>query len=190
MVNLRDRLMKRQNCDLGLDGGAFPDLRLVVGRWHLVNLTLEAIQQVADHAQATGSTTWSPESSRDRTILTLLVYCYASGLFGSQDIEETNRQDQVVRYISAGEEITWNELRQYRRRKRGRLHQVLSRILELAKVQAESQSRSPTPTACVRAIMPRRPMGMKVINTRGNSLLEAEQRIQQAIQADSIAMDD
>jgi transposase len=77
------------------------DLREWVPAEHIVHFILEAVEQLPLHhfhvnARGTGSEQYPPAM-----MLTLLIYCYATGRFGSRTIEAATYSDVAVRYICA-----------------------------------------------------------------------------------------
>ena len=82
----------------------FPvDMREWLPANHLVHFIIDAIQQIGVsgfkiNRRGTGSEQYPPEM-----MLALLVYCYATGRFGSRTIEAATYTDVAIRYICGGE---------------------------------------------------------------------------------------
>src|SRR6266508_3877541 len=77
------------------------DLREWVPADHLVHFILDAVEQIpTEHFhinhKGTGSEQYPPGM-----MLVLLIYCYATGRFGSRTIEAATYSDVVVRYLCA-----------------------------------------------------------------------------------------
>ncbi|MEO5960692.1 MAG: transposase [Opitutaceae bacterium] len=77
------------------------DLREWVPAGHIVHFILEAVEQIPTaHFQVnhrgTGSEQYPPTM-----MLALLIYCYATGRFGSRTIEAASYSDVAVRYLCA-----------------------------------------------------------------------------------------
>lgn len=77
------------------------DLREWVPDGHIVHFILEAVEQIpTEHFQVnhrgTGSEQYPPTM-----MLSLLIYCYATGRFGSRTIEAATFSDVAVRYLCA-----------------------------------------------------------------------------------------
>ena len=77
------------------------DLREWVPEGHIVHFILEAVEQIPTaHFQVnhrgTGSEQYPPGM-----MLALLIYCYATGRFGSRTIEAASYSDVAVRYLCA-----------------------------------------------------------------------------------------
>jgi hypothetical protein len=103
------------------------DLRLRFGERGLLELALEAVLNVA----LQGATFHAERSSElsPRMMLTLLTYCYAAGIYGSEDIEWAVGSDATVRYICAHAEPGWPAIRMFRRSNRQWLEQCLVHLL-------------------------------------------------------------
>jgi hypothetical protein len=105
------------------------NLRRWLGRRGLVALALEAVQTVDWRVYPV---TDDSQEIRPQMMLTLLSYCYAAGICGSQDIEWAAQSDKTVRYICAGKEPDWLTIRRFRRRNVELLRQCLAYILKHA----------------------------------------------------------
>ena len=78
-----------------------PDMRDWLPADDLAHFVLEAVERVPMDSfqvneRGTGSAQYHP-----RTMLALLVYCYANGIFGSRRIERATYRDIGVRYVAA-----------------------------------------------------------------------------------------
>ena len=79
------------------------DLREWLPENHLVHFILEAVEELPLHgfrlnARGSGSAQYPPS-----LMLTLLIYCYATGRMGSRQIEAATHTDVAVRYICGGQ---------------------------------------------------------------------------------------
>src|SRR5215469_16375700 len=87
----------------------FPvDMRDWLPADHLVHFVIDAVQQIGVigfkvNRRGTGSEQYPPEMMLRTFGSTLLVYCYATGRFGSRTIEAATYTDVAVRYICGGE---------------------------------------------------------------------------------------
>lgn len=77
------------------------DLREWVPSDHIVHFILDAVEQIPTahfhvNDRGTGSEQYPPGM-----MLTLLIYCYATGRFGSRTIEAATHSDVAVRYVCA-----------------------------------------------------------------------------------------
>jgi transposase len=79
-----------------------PDLREWLPENHLVYFIVDIIGQLdisrfKVNSRGSGSEQYPPEM-----MLALLIYCYATGIFGSRRIEAATYTDVAVRYICGG----------------------------------------------------------------------------------------
>jgi hypothetical protein len=123
-------------------------------------LLIRMVYDATDHAL------WAPSAGRsdeppDSVLRSVLVYCYATGVFSSSDIEAAAAHDPVVRYLCANHRPQWQTIRDFRRRNVPGLKLALARLFALSLCEAQSFEHR----------------------------CEAEQRLARAIQADSCAMD-
>ena len=77
------------------------DLREWVPADHIVHFILDAVEQIpTGHFQVNDRGTGS-EQYPPTMMLALLIYCYATGRFGSRTIEAATHSDVAVRYLCA-----------------------------------------------------------------------------------------
>src|SRR5213082_2849602 len=77
------------------------DLREWVPDGHIVHFILDAVDQIpTNHFQVNDRGTGS-EQYPPAMMLALLLYCYATGRFGSRTIEAASYSDVAVRYLCA-----------------------------------------------------------------------------------------
>jgi hypothetical protein len=62
------------------------------------------------------------------TMLTVLTYCYATGLYASEDIEAATMSDPIVRYLCANQFVTSAAIRRFRRAHRESLRACLLQL--------------------------------------------------------------
>jgi hypothetical protein len=150
------------------------DLRQLTDERSLVCRVLEAIHACCPRYGD------SPEdaSSRQKVLRTLVLYCYASGLYSSRDLAFAAVQDPQAVYICAGFEPDWSEIRTFRRQNAPQLQQDLAEVLRSVVIIGDSAPCSPTSV---------RPPWM---DARDIFLRNAESRLRRAIHEDSMAMDD
>ena len=79
------------------------DLREWLPADHIIHFILDAVEQLPlshfhVNARGTGSAQYPPAM-----MLALLIYCYATGRFGSRTIEAATHSDVAVRYLCANE---------------------------------------------------------------------------------------
>jgi hypothetical protein len=96
----------------------------------LLTLALDAAQNVQWEDK---DRTFPMQSAyRPKMLLTLLTFCYASGIYGSQDILQAIQSRESVRYICAHNYPDWAVLRKFRRAYRSQLEQALRWVFQQA----------------------------------------------------------
>jgi hypothetical protein len=103
------------------------DLRQRVGTSNLLAWALEAPLLLDDASAALLKT--DAGGFRPHMMLTLLSFCYASGYYGSQDIEHAIANDKTVRYVCARTYPDAKAIRRFRRQHRPALDQCLRYVL-------------------------------------------------------------
>jgi hypothetical protein len=110
--------------------GRVPDVPENLSKWFpergLLHLVLDTVQTVDLPAAAK-----RPEGSRilrPEMMLTLLTYCYVSGIYASEDVVRAISHDRTVRYICAHNYPTWEDIRLFRRHHREQLDACLMRV--------------------------------------------------------------
>ena len=170
------------------DGFILPDdLSVYIGKKTLVKLILDAIEGLnartaAREAGATGNPDFQPAM-----MLTLLTYCYATGVYGSTDIELNMQHDRMIRYLCAKNYLNLPVLRKFRRQSRDRIKEclatVLRRVWELRFCDEDAYAMA---AASYLGVSFGRWLNMR---PTPDFTAEAEQRIVRAVRADSMAMD-
>src|ERR1043166_6656716 len=79
------------------------DLRQLIEDRTLVCRVLEAIHAPCPRPEEVPS----DASSRERVLRTLVLYCYACGVYDSRDIEQAAAQESTATYICAGYQPDW-----------------------------------------------------------------------------------
>jgi len=114
-----------------------PDLRDWLPEDHLVHFLLDVVETMdtgefrVNH-RGTGNRQYPPSM-----MLSLLVYCYATGRFSSRMIERASWEDVAVRYLCAGEHPDHETICKFRRENLKVFEKFFVHILEVA---AESQA--------------------------------------------------
>ena len=103
------------------------DLRDWVGEWGLIGLALDAVQAEAPGARWAVETV--PENLCAPMMLTLLTYCYAAGIYASEDVEAACDHNAQVRYICARQYPSGATIRHFRRANRPLVERCLTRTL-------------------------------------------------------------
>lgn len=109
-----------------------PNLRDWVPANHLVHFVMDAVDLIdVNEAQVnergTGSAQYPP-----RLLLGLLVYCYATGVFSSRQIERASYENVAVRLLCADTHPDHDTLCTFRRKNGPLLHRAFAQVLELA----------------------------------------------------------
>jgi transposase len=109
-----------------------PDLREWVRADHLVHFVMDAVEQIDVQAArinegGTGSAQYPP-----RMMLGLLIYSYATGIFGSRQIERSTYESVAVRLLCADTHPDHDTICAFRRENRALLGASFAQVLELA----------------------------------------------------------
>ena len=109
-----------------------PNLRDWVPADHIAHFILEVVQeldlrQIRVNERGTGSEQYPP-----RMMLGLLLYCYATGVFGSRRIEPATYDSVPVRMIGADTHPDHDTICTFRRANQALLQETFVRVLELA----------------------------------------------------------
>lgn len=110
-----------------------PDLREWVAPDDMVHFVLEAVEGLstkhfAVNRRGTGSPQYPPQ-----TLLALLIYCYANGIFSSRRIEAATYRDVAVRYLTANTHPDHSTICAFRRANTDAIHRAFLHILTLAR---------------------------------------------------------
>jgi hypothetical protein len=145
---------------------------LSVSTDRLVSHTFEAVHRV-DWPERRSVEEGTPEA----VLRTLLTYCYAAGIFASEEIQESIRHDPVLRYLASNHFPVWQEIRGFRRRN---LPWLIESLAHLFQDLADSVFQSGDYTSLSM---------MRFVPTVVDLRVVAEQRLARAVQCDSVAMD-
>jgi transposase len=108
------------------------DLREWVPAGHVVHFILDAVEQISTghfHVNERGS---GSEQYPPTMMLALLIYCYATGRFGSRTIEAATYSDVAVRYLCANHHPDHASLCEFRVTNEAALRAAFTTVLELA----------------------------------------------------------
>jgi hypothetical protein len=163
------------------------DLRTALGEGQLARVVAEVVDEFAWTAEDAKEVSVGWGDARRAALLTLLVYGYAAGIYSSLEIEALARRDSVLRFVGLGYAPDFDTLRRFRRTQRVRLTRCLAAVLQ--RVNAEASwpgGATPDGGDYLAASMDRwLPAGVGP-----SSAEEAERRVQRALQADTIILDD
>lgn len=105
------------------------DVSQWTGKGPLVSLVLDVTSAVEWLERAVTFQRPTPAAPRPQILLTVLTYCYATGLLSSEEVEQASRRDLMVQYLCAGARPTAEQLRLFRRRHRPLIARCLGRVL-------------------------------------------------------------
>ena len=108
------------------------DLREWLPADHLVHFLLDAVEQIPTghfhiNHRGTGSEQYPPT-----LLLALLIYCYATGRFGSRTIEAATHSDVAVRYLCANHHPDHDSIGVFRTANRAAFQAAFVTVLQLA----------------------------------------------------------
>lgn len=108
------------------------DLREWLPADHLVHLILDAVEQIPTghfrvNHRGTGSEQYPPTM-----MLALLIYCYATGRFGSRTIEAATHSDVAVRFLCANTHPDHDSICTFRRENQAAFEAAFVTVLQLA----------------------------------------------------------
>ena len=105
------------------------DLREWIDEHTLARLVLAAVQDgtvpIAPTAEAAGPNA----DCQPHVLLSLLTYCYTTGIFSSTDIELNSTQDKMVRHLCANTYPEAEQIRWFRRNDRRSIQKSLTEVL-------------------------------------------------------------
>jgi transposase len=109
-----------------------PDMRTWVPEDHLVHFVMDAVDlldlsQAKVNERGSGSEEYPPSM-----MLGLLIYCYASGTFGSRKIEKLSYENVAVRVLCGDQHPDHDSICTFRRKNRQLLESSFHQVLEMA----------------------------------------------------------
>ena len=114
-----------------------PDLRNWVRHDHIVHFIIDAVDRLPAEYFQTNTRGTGDEQYPPRMMLSLLIYCYATGRFSSRVIENATREDVVVRYICGGDlHPDHDTICTFRRKNRQLFEKAFVEVLLMAKETA------------------------------------------------------
>jgi len=175
---------------IGVEGvrDALPDdLSLYLGKKTLVKLILEAVPAVNGESVEYAGFASDGIVFRNSMMLTLLTYCYATGVYATGEIEQNIQRDPMTRYLCARTYPNVDAIRSFRRHQRVEIQRCLAAVLQRAwRLRFSDTEERETPdhgylktqTGCLA-----NPELLADFES------EAEERLARAIRADSMALD-
>jgi len=109
------------------------DLREWVPEDHIVHFILDAVEQIPTaHFKVNDRGTGSPQYP-PTMMLALLIYCYATGRFGSRSIEAATHSDVAVRYLCANRHPDHSSICEFRVGNEAAFRAAFVSVLQLAR---------------------------------------------------------
>jgi len=109
-----------------------PDLRDWVAEDDLVHFVIQAVERLPPATFALNHKGGGDEQYSPHTLLALLIYCYANGLFSSRRIERATYRDVAVRYLTADTHPDHDTICAFRRNNLEAIAAAFVDVLELA----------------------------------------------------------
>jgi len=103
-----------------------------IRRGTLLSLILDAGQTLEWPESELKLAASSGYAFRRLVLLTVVTYCYATGVYGSKEIALKISQDEILRFLSAGTFPTWQDIRDFSRRYPDLIKQSLIQTYKLA----------------------------------------------------------
>ena len=161
-------------------------LSVCIDNTNLRDLVLATVRQFDPRQLIPVAAAGAGITFQPRVLIGLVTYCYASGVFSSQEIEARVRKDPILVLICGQELPDWHVIRRFRRYN----HEAIQRCLEatLYHANAVSRSRSSSSPEGNEAMLPA---------ARSCEVVDAEQcrkdageRIRRAIHLDHMFLDE
>src|SRR5512140_165438 len=110
-----------------------PNLRDWVPADHLAHFVVDAVEamdlsQVKVNGRGTGDAQYPPS-----VLVSLLIYCYATGVFGSRRIEQATYDNVAIRFITGDTHPDHDTICTFRRENQALLSELFVKVLELAR---------------------------------------------------------
>ena len=109
-----------------------PDLRDWVAEDDLVHFVIQAVERLPLTTFALNHKGCGDEQYSPHTLLALLIYCYANGVFSSLRIERATYRDVAVRYLTADTHPDHDTICAFRRNNLAAIAAAFVDVLELA----------------------------------------------------------
>ncbi len=176
-----------QTASIGTGSVLPDDLSFCIGKKTLVKFILEAIDDLDVGCLGRQAVEPAAPEFERAMMLTLLTYCYATGVFSALDIELGTQHDRMIRYLCARAYPEGCAIRSFRRYHREMIGQCLTTVLRRVwELRFRGEDAEPIHGVCYLGRSLARWINLDVIP---NFTKEAEQRIARAVRVDSMAMD-
>lgn len=110
-----------------------PDLRQWVPEDHLVHYVVDAVESLPLTTLRVNERGTGDEQYPPRMLLSLLIYCYATGTFSSRQIERATYTDVAVRFLSGDTHPDHDTICEFRRQNQALLAESFVQVLALAR---------------------------------------------------------
>lgn len=159
------------------------DLRMWIEESRLIQLVLEAVWET--QAKCPTEAVGAEAQSQFAPSLALLCFCYATGLLGSQEIQDRIYLNGTLQQLFDVQVPDESAIRHFRRHHRAEIVSALSRVLGKTWEERFGKPAQSIPGCAVSA------EGSQLKNQLEEAILQtAEDRISRAIEADSMWLDD
>ena len=95
----------------------------------LADLVLEAVRHIGTEELNPPVTTETSPAFQPRAMLAMLTYCYANGVYGSEDVEQMMYEDTAFRALCGMDYPDHRRLRRFRRYNHGPIQKTLEETL-------------------------------------------------------------
>lgn len=184
MTSVESKKVPQRSGDTPLYGS----LNAWMERKPLAGVVLEAVRRIDGKVLRPVAAPQAGVAFRTRMLLAVVTYCYAAGIYGSEDIEALMREDATFRFLCGNEFPGWRVIQRFRRDNRGTIQRCLEEVLRGASQvklpehtkPSDPQSREQIPGGCDRH--------EAWIQEQFSN--EAEERIERAMWIDNLALED
>jgi transposase len=183
------------NIDRGTPLFLPPSLQDWVPADHLAHFVVDAVEamdlrQVKVNIRGTGDAQYPPSM-----LVSLLIYCYATGIFGSRRIEQSTHDNVAVRFITADTHPDHDTICTFRRENKPLLSELFVKVLELARELKVLKVGQITVSVDGTKVMANASKHSAVSYERAGEMmqqleLEVEQLMKKAEQADATPLED
>jgi hypothetical protein len=103
-----------------------------IKRGTLLSLIMDATQTIEWPESELKLAASSGFAFRRLVMLTVVTYCYATGVHGCKEIESKISRDEILRFLCAGTFPTWQDIRDFTHHNHDLIEQSLVRTCQLA----------------------------------------------------------
>jgi hypothetical protein len=172
-----------------VDVASFPeDLRQWLQHQGLVDLSVRAVMSLDGAGSAWSRACACASACLSDRLLLLLTYCYAAGIYSSEDIEQQLQREPSIRQLCPGNAPDAAKIRRFRRTHRAEVDYCLGAVLGFVLRRERSRLRDQRPEASEGdSDVPSevRDWGLSRRAIEG----EAKRRVNWAVELDSMALD-